>query len=362
MCSSRTEGRVLPLSGEQLFRRCGVGELLDGAVGHPELPLDRASDVSRRQQCVDGGMPAPGPIGESVPARPRRTGRVRGCNSLGLGLGFGCRGDRSAEAVTVLGDAPLGGLAQAVPEMPPVRDLDGLRRTGGGALGEERRPVPAHDLDAGPIGEPGRQAGCLPVGQQVDRTAGFYVDENGAVVAALAGGVLVDADHTRGHLRLGKGVDQAQDGAPADGDPEHGAQAGVGPARKGETDRGQRRAQPLGPLTMPTGQVGYLLDECAPCAPRVPTGEPAHPQPENNASSGARHISGEPQVGTMNPVRPDLARRASGTGRSAFRVEMHYRNAHVHRQHRDVRDRREQQLLQPEHDLFHGPELSSQPP
>ncbi|MEU7011474.1 hypothetical protein [Streptomyces sp. NPDC046332] len=39
-------------------------------------------------------------------------------------------------------------------------------------------------------------------------------DENGAVVAASAGGELaVDADHTRAwHLRLGKSVDQAQDG------------------------------------------------------------------------------------------------------------------------------------------------------
>lgn len=85
----------------------------------------------------------------------------------------------------MLGDAPLGGLAEVVPEMPPVCDLDGLRCTGGGALGEERRPVPAHDLDAGPMGEPGRQARCLPVGQQVDRAAGLDVDENGAVVAAL---------------------------------------------------------------------------------------------------------------------------------------------------------------------------------
>lgn len=46
---------------------------------------------------------------------------------------------------------------------------------------------------------------------------GFDVDEDGAVVAALAGGVLVDADHPRsGHLRLGKRVDQPQDGAAAD--------------------------------------------------------------------------------------------------------------------------------------------------
>jgi hypothetical protein len=38
-------------------------------------------------------------------------------------------------------------------------------------------------------------------------------------------------------------------------------------------------------------------------------------------------------------------------------VEARHLDLHVHRQHRDVRDRREQQLLQPEHDLFHGPDF-----
>ncbi|MFE2267606.1 hypothetical protein, partial [Streptomyces griseosporeus] len=41
-----------------------------------------------------------------------------------------------------------------------------------------------------------------------------------------------------------------------------------------------------------------------------------------------------------------------------MRVDAHHLDIHVHRQHRDVRDRRKQQLLQPEHDLFHGPEPS----
>ena len=140
---------------------------------------------------------------------------------------------------------------------------------------------------------------------------GLDVDENGAVVAALAGGVLVNADHTRGgRFRLGQGVDQAQDGAPADAYPERGGQAGAGAARQREADRGRRRAQPLGPLTVPTGQAGYLLDEGAAGAFRVPAGKPADPQLKNNASSGAGRISRKPQVGTMDPVRPDPARRA----------------------------------------------------
>lgn len=194
-------------------------------------------------------MPGPGPIGEPVSSRPRRSGRVGGRAWLGFGLG--CCGRQDVQAAAVLGDAPFGGLAQVVPEMPPVRDLGRLRRSGRSALGEERRAVPADDLDARPLGEPGGQTRCLPVREEIDRAAGFDVDRDGAVVAALAGGVLVDADHPRrGHFRLGQRVDQAQDGAPAHGHAEDGSQPGAGPAGQGETDCGQGRTQPLGALAI----------------------------------------------------------------------------------------------------------------
>ncbi|MEU3923464.1 hypothetical protein [Streptomyces sp. NPDC029004] len=70
---------------------------------------------------------------------------------------------------------------------------------------------------------------------------------------------LIDANHPRsGYFRLGEFVDQV----------------GSGPAREGETDRGQDRAEPLGPLAVPSGQAGYLLDERAASTSSVPAGEP----------------------------------------------------------------------------------------
>lgn len=88
--------------------------------------------------------------------------------------------------------------------MPPVRDLDRLRRPGCGAFCEERRAVPADDLDTGPLGESGGEARCFPIRQEIDRTAGFDIHQKSAVMAALAGGVLVDADYPRRRrLRLG---------------------------------------------------------------------------------------------------------------------------------------------------------------
>ncbi|MXM66149.1 hypothetical protein GR925_22570 [Streptomyces sp. HUCO-GS316] len=50
----------------------------------------------------------------------------------------------------------------------------------------------------GPVGEP------MAVREESDRTAGFDVQQDSAVLATLAGGLLVDADDRwRGHLRLG---------------------------------------------------------------------------------------------------------------------------------------------------------------
>lgn len=193
------------------------------------------------QECVDGGVPGPGAVGEPVSGGPGRSRRP--LFRAGFRLGVRDSRDKGPQAATVLGDRPLGGLAQVVPEMPPVRDLDGLRGAGGGTFGEERRPVPAHDFDTRPVGEPGRQAGRFPVRQQVDGTAGLHVDEEGAVVAALAGGVLVDADHPRcGDLRFGQRVHQTQDGAPAGRHAENGGQPGSGPACQGETDHGKPSA------------------------------------------------------------------------------------------------------------------------
>lgn len=132
------------------------------------------------------------------------------------------------------------------------------------------------------------------------------------------------------------------------------------PAREGQADRRQGRAQPFGPLTVPARQARYLLDEGTACAVRVFTGEPSDLQLKDNPSASARNISGKPQVGTMNPVRPPATDRACGAVGGALCVNAHYRDVHVYRQHRDGCDRREQQLLQPEQDLFHGPEHSAE--
>lgn len=49
--------------------------------------------------------------------------------------------------------------------MPSVGDLEGLRGARG-TFGKEGRPVTADDLDARPLGEPGRERVRLPIGKR----------------------------------------------------------------------------------------------------------------------------------------------------------------------------------------------------
>ncbi|WSQ06328.1 hypothetical protein OG604_50785 [Streptomyces sp. NBC_01231] len=74
-------------------------------------------------------------------------------------------------------------------------------------------------------------------------------------------------------LRFSTSTRTAQDRAAADRRADDVGQAGAGPTRKGETDRGQGRPRSLGPLAVPAGQAGYLLDERPTSALRFPAGE-----------------------------------------------------------------------------------------
>ncbi len=149
----------------------------------------------------------------------------------------------------------------------------------GGAFGEGGCAVAADDLDAGPLGEPGRRRLRFPVGQEVHwaRCLCLDFDEHSSVDMSLALGVLVHANHARrGGRRVGQRGDQPQQG-PADRRPEGVRHAGVGPAHERKAHRDQSRPQSLGPPPEPAGDPGHLPDEGIARARVLLADEPAHP-------------------------------------------------------------------------------------
>lgn len=158
------------------------------------------------QQGVDRRVPGSDAVGESL-APPWRVRLLFGRRRfVGLPLRIG---DQDAKALAVAGHGTLGGLPEVVPQMPAVGDLRRLWCPGCGAFREERRAVPADDLDPGSLRQPCGQAGCLSVRQQIHRPAGLNVNEHRAVDPSLASGVLIDTDYPRGRdFGFGQGTEQ----------------------------------------------------------------------------------------------------------------------------------------------------------
>lgn len=95
-------------------------------------------------------------------------------------------------------DAFLRGLAEAVPQVPWVSDLESLRGSAGGVFGGGEGAVAADDLDAGSLRRPLCQAAGLAIRHQVHGVSGLDVDEHGVDTsgflpilrsAKIAGGV-----------------------------------------------------------------------------------------------------------------------------------------------------------------------------
>lgn len=198
------------------------------------------------QQRVDGGVPGPDPVGEPV-APP---GRVRLLLRRRRFVGFLLPvGDQDAQALAVAGDCPLSGLAEVVPQVPPVSDLDGLGCPGCGAFREERCAAPADDLDSGSLRQPCSQAGRLPVRQQIHRPAGLDVDQHRAVDPSFTGGVLINTHHPRGgDFGFRQRVEQPQHRAATDGHPRRPVPSGRRPGRRGR-DRPRRGSTATAPST-----------------------------------------------------------------------------------------------------------------
>jgi hypothetical protein len=123
------------------------------------------------------------------------------------------------------------GLAETVPQVPAVADLDRAGQRLADRLAVSARAVAADDLDAGMVLQPFLSDLGGAAGDDVDAAAGLGVDEHGRVDLAAAQRE-VDPEHPR-HRHLGQG-DLKQDpqrGMPGDPDAQRRQQPRRGSAR-----------------------------------------------------------------------------------------------------------------------------------
>ena len=233
------------------------------------------------------------------------------------GPGFGLRG-WFLQAGAVAGDGPLDGFGQVVPQMPPIRHLDGQRRALRSAFGVAAAAVPADDLCAGVGVQPGAEGLRGPLRKHVDRPAGLDIDQHGAVDMPLAQREVIDAQHQRSPaIRVRGGADQPHQRRPAHRARQPAGKPGASPAAQGHGDRLQHPLQAACPPAIAGGQARHLLGERRLRAPAVAAEEPAGPQVNEHFLAAAGGIGQPPLVTAVHPPRHHAAARAgrlAGTG------------------------------------------------
>src|SRR5262245_28748135 len=146
--------------------------------------------------------------------------------------------------------------------MPAVGDLDGLGRAGAGPLGVSRGAVAADDLDARMLAQPFFDRRGFAVGQQVDDSSPFQIDDNRAIALSFAKGPVVDADiaRRRGWL-VWSILDAAEYRIGAGQHIQSLDQAATSLAAQGEADDAVSVGQAGGGASMGLEQLGDALTE-----------------------------------------------------------------------------------------------------
>lgn len=158
---------------------------LQGRV-RPAMTASRSRSMPAARAWRLGRSSCPTALSQSGSRSALPWGGRRFLGRSGLSCLLGWFGPQDSQALTVAGNSPFGGLAEVVPQMPPVSDLDGLGCSGCGAFREERCSVPADDLDAGAFRQPVGQSGRFPVGIS-SRSMSMTCDRARALASTGAG-------------------------------------------------------------------------------------------------------------------------------------------------------------------------------
>src|ERR1700722_15639745 len=224
--------------GEDLVGARGAGVEADGGAGQPGVPGDRGGRVALGEQLPDLLVAFADAAGQGL-VRPGPRGGPGGGGGGGL-----------FQAAAVPAGGLLHLLAEVVPQVPAVGDLERAGGAAGGAGGVAAGPVAAdhRGRGAGAASQPAGQDVAVAARQQVDDLVRFHVHQDGGVVLALADGDVVDSeDRDLARVRGGQCPDQPEQDVPGDGGAQRGGRPRPGAAGQRERGRLQQGAQGGGP-------------------------------------------------------------------------------------------------------------------
>ena len=203
--------------------------------------------------------------------------------------------------------------------MPPIHDLNGIGRTHGGPTRIFGRAVPCHDLDLWVAPEPGRQRRGRTIRQQIDGTAAFEVDQDGAIGSALAQSPVVDTDDDRfGSGRQRTLADTPQQRRGTGGHRQVRQQPGGGCGTERQRGPNLSIDQPAGSLSVAVEEARQTLGKGSAGASRVVAVKTSDRQGQTHFLTARRQVGGTPVIATMH--RPAARTTAWATGMIALRL------------------------------------------
>lgn len=224
------------------------------------------------------------------------------------------------QALAVGGDAGFHGPAEALPQVEPVGDLEGVGGTESGTLGVGARPVAADDLHAGMSGQPRGQRPRFTCPEHIDHAMGFSAGQHGGVGLLPADREVVHAEHARrSELRIRQRHDPAQQGHPPCLEAQLASQTGASPSGKREPDASQDVVEPRDEACVRGGQLSERLGErTASAIPRI-TDETPDRQPDHDTLLTKGKIPQPALIGVVHPAREATAVRTRRPGRPTSR-------------------------------------------
>jgi hypothetical protein len=174
---------------------------------------------------------------------------------------------------------PLKCLTKITEEMEAISDLNRVRRTSSRATDILWATVTSNDLDTRMLLEPGFEDCGTPLGQQIDWTTLFQIEQNGAIPLAFAERKIINAQHARRHNRRRWQLsNQPQERVTAGWQVEALARTCTSCATKRQAQLLQRLAQAHGALGMRQEKIGQTFSKCYGRTGGIGTTEAAHMQ------------------------------------------------------------------------------------